>query len=45
VLATSDVVHVLIDRPLKVAIIIAVAFLANWLVHRAIDRFVRRVQG
>ena len=44
-LAASDVVHVLIDRPLKVAIVIAVAFVANWLVHRAIDRFVRRVQG
>jgi small conductance mechanosensitive channel len=45
VLAASDVVHVLIDRPLKVAIVIAVAFVANWLVHRAINRFVRRVQG
>jgi small-conductance mechanosensitive channel len=45
VLAASDVVHVLIDRPLKVAIIIAVAFVANWFVHRAINRFVRRVQG
>jgi small conductance mechanosensitive channel len=45
VLATSDVVHVLIDRPLKVAIIIAVAFVANWVVHRAINRFVRRIQG
>ena len=44
-LAASDVVHVLIDRPLKVAIVIAVAFVANWLVHRAINRFVRRVQG
>jgi len=45
VLAASDVVHVLIDRPLKVAIIIAVAFVANWFVHRAINRFVRKVQG
>src|SRR5206468_2191204 len=45
VLAASDVVHVLIDRPLKVAIVIAVAFVANWLVHRAINRFVKRVQG
>ena len=44
-LAASDVVHVLIDRPLKVAIVIAVAFVANFLVHRAINRFVRRVQG
>lgn len=44
-LAASDVVHVLIDRPLKVAIVLAVAFVANWLVHRAINRFVRRVQG
>src|SRR5437763_12409320 len=44
-LAASDVVHVLIDRPLKVAVVIAVAFVANWLVHRAITRFVRRVQG
>jgi small conductance mechanosensitive channel len=44
-LAASDVVHVLIDRPLKVAVVIAVAFIADWLVHRAIDRFVRRVQG
>ena len=44
-LAASDVVHVLIDRPLKVAIVIAVAFVANWLVHRAINRFVKRVQG
>jgi moderate conductance mechanosensitive channel len=44
-LAASDVVHVLIDRPLKVAIVIVVAFVANWLVHRAIDRFVRRLQG
>jgi len=44
-LAASDLVHVLVDRPLKVAIVIAVAFVANWLVHRAISRFVRRVQG
>jgi moderate conductance mechanosensitive channel len=44
-LAASDVVHVLVDRPLKVAIVIAVAFVANWIVHRAINRFVRRIQG
>jgi small conductance mechanosensitive channel len=44
-LAATDVVNVLIDRPLKVAIVIAAAFLANWLVHRAIKRFVRRLQG
>jgi len=44
-LAASDVVHVLVDRPLKVAIVIAVAFVASWLVRRAITRFVSRVQG
>jgi len=44
-LAATDVVHVLIDRPLKVAIVIAVAFAANFVIHRAINRFVRRVQG
>jgi small conductance mechanosensitive channel len=44
-LAATDVVHVLIDRPLKVAIVIAVAFAANFVIHRAITRFVRRVQG
>ena len=44
-LATSDVVQVLVDRPLKVAIVVVVAFVANWLIHRAINRFVRRIQG
>ena len=44
-LAATDVVQILIDRPLKVAIVIAVAFVANFLIHRAINRFVRRVQG
>jgi small conductance mechanosensitive channel len=44
-LAATDVVHVLVDRPLKVAIVIAVAVIANWLVRRAITRFVSRVQG
>ena len=44
-LAATDVVHVLVDRPLKVAIVIVVAVIANWLVRRAITRFVSRVQG
>ena len=44
-LAASDVVPVLVDKPLKVVIVVAVAFVANWLVHRGINRFVRRIQG
>ena len=44
-LAATDVVHVLVDRPLKVAIVIVVAVIANWLVRRAITRFVSRLQG
>src|SRR4051812_11651979 len=44
-LAANDFIHVALGRPLKVAVVIAIAFVASWLVKRAITRFVSRVQG
>src|SRR4051794_15419478 len=41
----ADLLSVVVDRPLKVAIVIAVAFVASRLTRRAIKRFVSRVQG
>jgi small conductance mechanosensitive channel len=43
--AANDFVQVALGRPLKVAITIAVAFVASWLVRRAITRFVHGLQG
>src|SRR3979409_1496662 len=43
--AATALVHVLVDRPLKVAVVILVAFVASRVTRRAITRFVSRVQG
>jgi small conductance mechanosensitive channel len=43
--AATDLVHVLVDRPLKVAVVIVIAFVASRVTRRAITRFVSRVQG
>jgi small conductance mechanosensitive channel len=44
-LAATDLVQIAFDRPLKVAIVLVVAFVISWLTRRAITRFVARVQG
>jgi small-conductance mechanosensitive channel len=44
-LAATDLIHVAVDRPLKVAVVIVIAFVASHLTRRAIRRFVSRVQG
>src|SRR6476620_619031 len=41
----SAFVHAAPARPLKVPVVIAIAFVAAWLVKRAITRFVSRLQG
>jgi small conductance mechanosensitive channel len=43
--AATDLVHVLVDRPLKVAVVIVIAFVASRVTRRAITRFVSRVQA
>src|SRR2546423_8355577 len=44
-LADTALIHVAVDRPVKVAIVIVVALVASRLTRRAINRFVSRVQG